>query len=33
MESYGVHCVYVVDSRGALDMDGVIARLEAMTGC
>ena len=29
MESYGVHCVYVVDSRGALDMDGVIARLEA----
>src|SRR5882757_8805644 len=29
MESYGVHCVYVVDSGGALDMDGVIARLQA----
>jgi 4-hydroxy 2-oxovalerate aldolase len=29
MESYGVHCVYVVDSGGALDMDGVVARLEA----
>jgi 4-hydroxy 2-oxovalerate aldolase len=29
MESYGVHCVYVVDSGGALDMDGVVARLQA----
>jgi 4-hydroxy 2-oxovalerate aldolase len=29
MESYGVHCVYVVDSGGALDMDGVVERLEA----
>src|ERR1700755_30918 len=28
MESYGVHCVYVVDSGGALDMDGVVERLE-----
>ncbi|HZU65570.1 MAG TPA: 4-hydroxy-2-oxovalerate aldolase [Novosphingobium sp.] len=29
MESYGAHCVYVTDSGGALDMDGVTARLEA----
>ena len=29
MESYGVHCVYVTDSSGALDMDGVRARFEA----
>src|SRR3546814_15528006 len=29
MESYGAHCVYVPDSGGALDMDGVRARLEA----
>ena len=26
MESYGVHCVYVTDSGGALDMDGVRER-------
>ena len=29
MESYGVQCVYVTDSGGALDMDGVQARLRA----
>jgi 4-hydroxy 2-oxovalerate aldolase len=29
MEGYGVHCVYVVDSGGALDMDGIVARLQA----
>jgi len=29
MESYGAQCIYVVDSGGALDMDGVKARLEA----
>ena len=29
MESYGVHCVYVTDSGGALDMDGVRERLQA----
>lgn len=29
MESYGAHCVYVTDSGGALDMDGVTARLQA----
>jgi 4-hydroxy 2-oxovalerate aldolase len=29
MEDYGVHCVYVTDSGGALDMDGYRARLEA----
>jgi 4-hydroxy 2-oxovalerate aldolase len=29
MEDFGVHCVYVTDSGGALDMDGYRARLEA----
>jgi 4-hydroxy 2-oxovalerate aldolase len=29
MEDYGVDCVYVTDSGGALDMDGYTARLEA----
>lgn len=29
MESYGAQCVYVTDSGGALDMDGVRARLRA----
>jgi 4-hydroxy 2-oxovalerate aldolase len=29
MEEYGVDCVYVTDSGGALDMDGYRARLEA----
>jgi len=29
MEDYGVGCVYVTDSGGALDMDGYRARLEA----
>ena len=29
MESFGVRCVYVTDSGGALDMDGVRTRLEA----
>ncbi|HEU4625718.1 MAG TPA: 4-hydroxy-2-oxovalerate aldolase [Steroidobacteraceae bacterium] len=29
MESYGAECVYVVDSAGALDMDGVELRLRA----
>ncbi|GFM28865.1 4-hydroxy-2-oxovalerate aldolase [Novosphingobium sp. PY1] len=29
MESYGAQCIYVTDSGGALDMDGVRARFEA----
>jgi 4-hydroxy 2-oxovalerate aldolase len=29
MEDYGVHCVYVTDSGGAIDMDGYRDRLEA----
>ncbi len=29
MESYGAHCVYVTDSGGALDMDGVRERMTA----
>jgi 4-hydroxy 2-oxovalerate aldolase len=29
MEDYGVQCVYVTDSGGALDMDGYKARLDA----
>ena len=29
MEDYGAQCIYVTDSGGALDMDGVAARLEA----
>ncbi len=29
MESYGAQCIYVTDSGGALDMDGVAARLQA----
>jgi 4-hydroxy 2-oxovalerate aldolase len=29
MESYGAHCVYVVDSAGAMLMDGIAARFEA----
>jgi 4-hydroxy 2-oxovalerate aldolase len=29
MEEYDAHCVYVTDSGGALDMDGMRARMEA----
>ena len=29
MESYGAHCVYITDSGGALDMDGVRDRVRA----
>ncbi len=29
MENYGAHCVYVTDSGGALDMDGIRDRLRA----
>jgi 4-hydroxy 2-oxovalerate aldolase len=29
MENYGAHCIYVTDSGGALDMDGVTERLRA----